>query len=352
MHGVSHSFMTWGQTRIDGDVPSIDESIVVGSNWSWIGETFHLNGENTSFILTHPNGWRWLKNKAAQTVAKMQARCHHSKRINAYLDDPLLNGSFVVSDGTRNYSVIPIERQNRHEPLLLLPDGIPPARTPLTIIEVRPSTRESNFEDRGVLCFTPDTLVATETGQRAVEDLFPGDRLLTKDNGPQEILWMGVRQVSGTRLYIDPSLRPVRIRAGAFGEGEPYPDLVVSSDHRILLTHQKAQALFNTPEVLVRAIDLIDDQKIMIDHSVREIAYVHMLLPQHEVIWANGIETESFHPSAADLSHLNALEHHELAEIIPGFEHTADTYGPFARRCLNRAEASLMQNQNVPHYLS
>ena len=87
----------------------------------------------------------------------------------------------------------------------------------------------------GVICFTPDTRIATPEGARLIRDLRPGDRILTKDNGPQEVLWTGHRRMTGARLYAMPHLRPIRFRAGALGWGGPRTNLLVSPQHRMLV---------------------------------------------------------------------------------------------------------------------
>ena len=58
----------------------------------------------------------------------------------------------------------------------------------------------------------------------------------------------------------------------------------------------RVQALFNTPEVLVAAGDLANGRTILPDATVREVTYIHLMLANHQVLWANGVETESFHP--------------------------------------------------------
>lgn len=352
MRGTSQHLIAWSQTQVDGKVADPKDRLEVGSLWRWIGYPMSISGNQDSLALSHPQGWRWMKRKASNAAAKMRNRSTPQKRITAYLDDPLLEGSFIVSDGMARFCVIPIDLPHQREPLLLFPDGLPPVRKTLSIVEVNMAPHPTQALDKGVLCFTPGTLIRTPNGQSPVEDLFPGDKVLTKDSGPQEILWMGMRQVSGARLHMTPSLKPVRIRAGALGEEEPQPDLVVSADHRVLLQGRKAEALFNTPEVLVRAADLVDDYSILTERSTRHVAYVHMLLPRHEVIWANGVETESFHPGAADLDHLNDIERRELSEAVPDVDQGADIYGPYARRCLTLAEAAILRTAHPPKHLS
>jgi hypothetical protein len=101
---------------------------------------------------------------------------------------------------------------------------------------------------------------------------------MTRDNGPQEVLWMGSRRITGARMFVMPELRPIRFRPGALGIDRPDQELLVSPEHRMLVKGAAAQALFNTPEVLVPARDLVNDRTVFTDLKVREVTYVHLLL--------------------------------------------------------------------------
>ena len=171
--------------------------------------------------------------------------------------------------------------------------------------------------------------------------LRPGDSILTADHGPQPVLWMGQRRVTGARLYVMPHLRPIRIRAAALGGGRPDVDLHVSPHHRMLLRGRAADALFGTPEVLVRACDLVDRHGISVDTAVREVTYVHVLLESHQVVFANGVETESFHPHGAGLDTLDPVQREALATVLPD----PAGYGGFARRPLSVSEAAILRHE-------
>ena len=84
-------------------------------------------------------------------------------------------------------------------------------------------------------CFTPGTLIATEYGQRPIEDLARGDRVVTRDNGLKRITWVGRRNVTYHEVQEAEGLQPVLVRAGAFGDGRPARDMVVSPNHRFLI---------------------------------------------------------------------------------------------------------------------
>jgi hypothetical protein len=132
------------------------------------------------------------------------------------------------------------------------------------------------------LCFYPGTRIATPSGDVAVEDLQEGDLVLTT-NGAMPIRWMGQSHVH-TR-FADP-LRslPVRIAAGALGDGLPTRDLLVSPDHAICLDG-----------VLVQAGALTGMPGISREYDVPEqFIYYHVELPSHELMLAEGVLAESF----------------------------------------------------------
>ena len=194
-----------------------------------------------------------------------------------------------------------------------------------------------------MICFTPGTMIRTEDGLMRVEDIHEGVKIQTKDNGCQEVLWAGARRVTGARLYAMPHLCPVRLRAGSLDDDVPDVGLLVSPDHRVMVKGARARALFNTEEVLVTARDLVNDQSIYVDRSMREVHYIHMLLPSHEVVFANGVESESFHPASAGLENLGDDERARMFAQVPEIEADANAYGAYARRVVSSSEAAILR---------
>lgn len=96
--------------------------------------------------------------------------------------------------------------------------------------------------------------------------------------------------------------------------------------------------------MLVTARDLVNDSSIYVDQSLREVRYIHMLLPSHEVVFANGVETESFHPASAELDHLNDDERARLIAQVPQIEADANAYGAYARRVVSSSEAAILRH--------
>ena len=196
----------------------------------------------------------------------------------------------------------------------------------------------SNF----VPCFTPGTLIATHRGEVKVEDLKPGDRVFTRDNGIQELRWVGVRNVSPAEMAAAPEFQPVLIRKGAIGNGLPDRDLLVSPNHRILITGPNAALFFEENEVLIAAkhmtmvegIDQVDTDSV---------TYIHLMFGRHEVILSNGTWTESFLPADYTLRSVGSEQRKEIYALFPELRELENVEGwDAARRSLKRHEAELL----------
>lgn len=159
--------------------------------------------------------------------------------------------------------------------------------------------------DSIIPCFTPGTLIATPRGEVPVERLRVGDRVVTRDNGLQEVRWFGAKLLGGRAFVNAPHLRPVLIKAGALGNGLPKRDMQVSPDHRILLITDKGSDLQGEKEVFVRAGDLVGVKGIHQVDALRA-TYIHMMFDEHEVLMSNGAWTESYQPDLGQLCETGA----------------------------------------------
>ena len=252
-----------------------------------------------------------------------------------------------MTDGHQSWSVTILPVPDTGARLLMFVGDLPPPGQDLWVVRTAIDRTHSGAGAKvagGVICFTPDTRIATPTGARLIQDLRPGDRILTKDNGAQDILWTGSRRMSGARLYAMPHLRPIRFRAGALGIERPDTDLVVSPQHRMVLNGPAARALFNTEEVLVKAEDLLNDVTICVDHALREVTYIHILLDRHNIVWANGMETESFHPSNTAMDTIEPTQREALMAILPEITLNPASYGDYARRNLSSSEVAILRH--------
>ncbi len=189
------------------------------------------------------------------------------------------------------------------------------------------SLKFSNIEN--IICFVAGTRISTVNGAVPIEELVPGDLVLTRDNGFQPVQWLGSTTVPAHGHWA-----PIRIEAGTLGTSR---DLLVSPQHRMLLTDANARFLFGSSEVLSAARFLIND------HSIRRqpcgmVTYMHLLLNQHEVIFAEDCPSESFFPGDQALEALSGAALYSLFNCMPHLRDHPEGFGPTARYCLNRPE--------------
>lgn len=198
------------------------------------------------------------------------------------------------------------------------------------------------FATNFVPCFTAGSLIATPRGERPVEDLRPGDRVITRDNGLQKICWVGRRDLSRGDLAALPDLQPILIRAGALSRGMPERDLLVSPNHRMLVASERAEVMFGEREVLVAAKHLTGLDGI--DRAPRTaVSYVHLMFSRHEVILADGAWSESFQPGDYSLQGVGEAQRGEILTLFPELA-TRAGIGAYqaARLSLKAHEAALL----------
>ena len=344
--------ISWSQTEIDGLSAAPLDVLAVGASWRWMGRPVQVDGQGGCLLLEGADGVADMRRRAARMVRRLigvavAGATPDLKAASQEEEDDTPDQGFIVTDGHQSWSVtiLPVPDTGAH--LLMFVGELPPPGQDLWVVRMAVPCTPLGAGAKGaggVICFTPDTRIATPGGARLIQDLRPGDRILTKDNGAQAIRWTGSRRMSGARLYAMPHLRPVRFKAGALGLDRPEADLVVSPQHRMVLSGPAARALFNTEEVLVKAEDLLNDRTICVDHALREVTYIHILLDRHNIVWANGMETESFHPANTALDTIEASQRDRLLAILPGIAVNPARYGDYARRNLSSSEVAILRH--------
>lgn len=342
--------ISWEQVELDGLADAPLATLAIGAAWQWRGSAARVDGPSDVLLLGQDPATQQLRQHASQAAGRIIGRrdrmSARTERLPAP-EDPLLDNGFSVTDGVHRYTATLIERIDG-PPLCMFLDDLPPQGRELWVSHVVSGmTHPNRTGDRApsVICFTPEAQIATPDGPRAAGDLAEGDVILTKDDGPQPVRWIGRRRMSGARLYTMPELRPIRIAARAFGEDRPDADLLVSPLHRLVMTGPMAQTLFNEAEVLVAARDLINDHSIQVDRRLREVTYIHLLLDRHSIVFANGIESETFHPASMEIAAVDVAQLQRLTDCVPGVDRDPSVYGAFARRMLTRSEAAILQSE-------
>ncbi|QDA35708.1 Hint domain-containing protein (plasmid) [Paracoccus liaowanqingii] len=168
-----------------------------------------------------------------------------------------------------------------------------------------------------VPCLVRGTLITTDRGDVLVEDLKAGCKVLTQDNGFQELVLTMSRIIDTVGLRKNENLYPVRITAGALGSGFPKRDLVVSRQHRMAVNSNIVKRMFGSATALVAAIRLTELPGIYIDNTVESVEYFHLVFKQHEVVFAEGAPTESFLIGFEAKNILSKAQRDEFAALFP-----------------------------------
>lgn len=195
----------------------------------------------------------------------------------------------------------------------------------------RSSYLQDNQYDEYVACFAQGTRIATATGDRCVEQLQVGDLVLTRDNGLQPLSWLAHRTVTATGAFA-----PVVLPSGVLGNTR---NLILSPQHRVVVSGARAELLFGEIEVMVPAIHLAE-LGIGYRKPGGKVTYYHLMFDLHQVIYSEGVASESYQPRNG-----RGLSSEAFAEFEALFPELAATgskgYGA-ARRVLRRHETSLL----------
>ncbi|WP_425039527.1 Hint domain-containing protein [Primorskyibacter sp. S187A] len=153
------------------------------------------------------------------------------------------------------------------------------------IIGLNRDEARTKFAHVGCVSFTRGTRITMATGaQCPIEDLRPGDRVLTRDAGPQEVRWIGQSTMKAAGAFA-----PILIRAGTLNN---LGDLLVSPDHRLFIYQREDTLGAGRSEVMVRAQHLLNGTSVT-RRTGGYVDYFQLLFDEHQIIYAEGIAAES-----------------------------------------------------------
>ncbi|MGC1504983.1 MAG: Hint domain-containing protein [Sulfitobacter sp.] len=159
-------------------------------------------------------------------------------------------------------------------------------------------------------CFAAGTQISTPSGDKTVEMLSIGDMVLTQTGASVPVKWVGYQTVR--KLFSGAKMQPVRIGAGALGDGLPHSDLTVTADHGMIIDGLviNASALVNGDTIDFVPLSELPDQ----------VTYYHVETDAHDVILANGAPAETFMDASGRSAFDNSQEYIDLygvERIIP-----------------------------------
>jgi hypothetical protein len=155
-------------------------------------------------------------------------------------------------------------------------------------------------------CFLAGTAVRTPSGDVPVETIRIGDPITLSDGRIAPVSWLGIHTVS--MVFADPlRFLPVRIKAHALGENMPIRDLLLSSDHALLVDGLLIQA-----GALVNGISIIRE-----DNMPTEFRYFHVEVADHSLLLAENVPAETFVDNVDRMAFDNWAEHQALYPDAP-----------------------------------
>lgn len=160
------------------------------------------------------------------------------------------------------------------------------------------------FED-AFCALARGSLIATDEGPVAVEDLLPGTQVLTRDHGTQPLLWVGsMTLVPNAPNQADEMGKLSRVTADSFGLGRPMPDLLLGPSARLFRRDAVLVSAMGTTAALAPITAFIDGDTVLEITPATSVQVYHLAFQQHQIIFANGLEVESYHPGNRNDAHL------------------------------------------------
>ena len=152
-----------------------------------------------------------------------------------------------------------------------------------TTFQVTDTSTTSTIE---ALCYARGTMIQTPAGERAVETLHPGMRVITLVDGqeaPRAVTWVGHRRIDLTKHPRSEAVAPIRVERDAFADNVPHRDLLLSPDHAVFVDGK-----------LICVRQLVNGSTIRMERGWTAVDYYHLELDQHAIVLAEGLTVESY----------------------------------------------------------
>lgn len=196
--------------------------------------------------------------------------------------------TFMAPDGTIVEAIVLVELERATDviaEIYLLPLADMNPKTDYALVAVDTESPRAKFAELACVSFTRGTRITMATGeQRRIEDISVGDRVLTRDNGIQQVRWVGHQTMRASG-----SFAPIVIAKGALNNAR---DLQLSPNQRIFVYQREDRLNAGQAEVMVKA-ELLVNGDTVIRSDGGFVDYFQILFDAHEFIFAEGIATES-----------------------------------------------------------
>ncbi|MEO0746752.1 MAG: Hint domain-containing protein [Pseudomonadota bacterium] len=177
--------------------------------------------------------------------------------------------------------------------------------------------------------FAHGTIIATDEGPVAVEDLMPGMRIMTMDDTTAPLIWVGAMTLIPRSVDMPEGGSLTRITSDSFGPARPHADLLAGPGARLLLRRPARFSIQGDERPLTPASKIADGMNAIEIVPPTPLTTYHLCLPKHAIVSANGMDVESFHPGAGFERNMGP---NMLALFMSFFPHVKDVrdFGPLA----------------------
>ncbi len=207
------------------------------------------------------------------------------------------------------------------------------------------------FED-AFCAFTRGSLVETEMGPVAIEDLQPGDQVITTDNQAETVMWKGsTTLVPGRPGPSGRNLRLTRIMADSFGMQRPMSYVLAGPSARLLNTPNHLRALTGGAQMLTPVQEFIDGSNVIETAPPTAVELFHICLPRHAAIRVGGLEFETYHPGTNAVRMISHAMRSLYLNLFAHIDQLSD-FGPLAYARAGDGQVDSIETDNTIHALS
>ena len=194
--------------------------------------------------------------------------------------------TFMCPEGSTVEVLIIVEiADSLIDAIYLMPLAALRKQTDYTLVATDRNKAVVRFANLGSVSFVRGTHVTLADGEQVkIEDLQPGDLVLTRNHGPQPIRWIGQQTVRAVGAFA-----PIQIAGGALNN---HRALTLAPNHRLFIYQRQDELGAGRSELMVRAEQLVNDDTVVKSEG-GFVEYFQLLFDQHEIIYVEGIAAES-----------------------------------------------------------
>ncbi|NSX55898.1 Hint domain-containing protein [Parasulfitobacter algicola] len=172
-----------------------------------------------------------------------------------------------------------------------------------------------------------DAQVRTPCGPRRIEFIRPGDLIITRDRGLQPVRMVWSYCLEDVQHPTEKPRVPVCLNTRAIGPMMPSRSLVLAPDHKVLVPSYLVASSVTDQGSLLAASGLAGCSKdAFYDNSKTKIEFYNLVFDCHEIIFANGLPVETFHPTVEALSHVDEDARREIQARFPILKKKKDPF--------------------------